>query len=51
LQARRPVCLDYRLITADGCTRTVHERASGIYSDNGDVLGVEGIIFVSHTPH
>ncbi|QEW08398.1 PAS domain-containing protein [Nitrincola iocasae] len=51
LQASRPVYLDYRLITAQGTIRTVHERASGIFSDNGDVLGVEGIIFVSPAPH
>lgn len=45
LQVRSPVCLDYRLMTSQGTIRRVHERASGIYSDNGDVLGVEGIIF------
>lgn len=50
LQVSRPACLDYRLISAQGTIRSVHERAIGIYSDNGDVLGVEGIIFVSPTP-
>lgn len=41
------ICLSYRLITASGQICQVHERGSGIYSDHGDVLGIEGVILAA----
>ncbi len=44
LRARRPFTVDYRLVGADGQAKAVHERGCGIYSDAGEVLGLEGVV-------
>lgn len=36
--------LHYRIRHADGPLRSVSEKGHGVYADNGDVLGVEGVI-------
>lgn len=36
--------LRYRIRHADGTLRTVSEKGHGVYADNGEVLGVEGVI-------
>jgi PAS domain S-box-containing protein len=37
--------LHYRIRHADGTLRPVSEKGHGVYAENGDVLGVEGVIF------
>lgn len=44
LRASRPFAFDYRLLCADGSEKQVSERGRGIYSDLGDLLGLEGIV-------
>lgn len=44
LSERRPFDFEYRLLCADGGVRPVRERGSGIYADNGEVLGLEGVV-------
>jgi len=44
LNQRLPFQVDYRLICANGQLKVVHERGSGIYANNGEVLGIEGMI-------
>jgi PAS domain S-box-containing protein len=36
--------LEYRLLCADGCEKSVQERGCGIYSDSGELLGLEGVV-------
>lgn len=44
LRAGRAFAFDYRLLCADGSEKQVSERGCGIYSDLGEVLGLEGIV-------
>lgn len=44
LEQRRPFAFDYRLLCADGSLKPVAERGCGIYSESGEVLGLEGVI-------
>lgn len=44
LRAGRPFAFDYRLLCADGSEKPVSERGCGIYSDLGEVLGLEGVV-------
>ena len=44
LGAGRAFAFDYRLLCADGTEKQVSERGCGIYSDLGEVLGLEGIV-------
>ncbi|HEY1026867.1 MAG TPA: PAS domain-containing protein [Pseudomonas sp.] len=44
LREARPFAFDYRLLCADGSEKRVSERGRGIYSDLGDLLGLEGIV-------
>ncbi|MFC3609490.1 PAS domain-containing protein [Stutzerimonas tarimensis] len=44
LSAMRPFGFDYRLVCADGSEKQVHERGCGIFADNGEVLGLEGVV-------
>lgn len=44
LRARRPFVLEYRLLCADGREKWVSERGCGVYSDLGEVLGLEGVV-------
>lgn len=44
LRAARPFAFDYRLLCADGREKWVSERGRGIYSDLGEVLGLEGVV-------
>lgn len=44
LRAVQPYAFDYRLLCADGREKWVSERGRGIYSDWGDVLGLEGVV-------
>ncbi|TBU92026.1 PAS domain-containing protein [Stutzerimonas kirkiae] len=44
LRGRRPFAFDYRLVCADGSEKQVSERGCGIYSDLGEVLGLEGVV-------
>ncbi len=41
---RRAFAFEYRLLCADGALKGVLERGRGIYSDNGGVLGLEGVV-------
>lgn len=47
LAARQPFELKYRICDASGKRRTVLEKGCGIYAANGQVLGVQGVIFNS----
>lgn len=44
LDERRPFAFDYRLLCADGSLKPVLERGCGIFSESGEVLGLEGVI-------
>lgn len=44
LSSMQPFSLLYRLIRSDGSERRVQERGCGIYADNGEVLGLEGVV-------
>ncbi|TBV02224.1 PAS domain-containing protein [Phytopseudomonas dryadis] len=44
LRGRQPFTFEYRLLCADGSEKAVLERGCGIYSDAGDVLGLEGVV-------
>ncbi|SFQ50303.1 PAS domain S-box-containing protein [Geopseudomonas sagittaria] len=44
LQEVRAFSFGYRLLCADGSERVVEERGCGIYADNGEVLGLEGVV-------
>jgi PAS domain S-box-containing protein len=44
LGERRAFVMRYRLVCADGSERPVLERGCGIYSDAGEVLGLEGVV-------
>lgn len=44
LRESRPFTFDYRLLCADGSEKWVSERGRGIYSDLGDLLGLEGVV-------
>lgn len=44
LDERRAFVMHYRLLCADGHERSVLERGCGIYSDAGDLLGLEGVV-------
>jgi PAS domain S-box-containing protein len=45
LARRVPFELNYRIRCADGAIKQVWEKGVGIYSDNREVLGIEGAIF------
>jgi len=42
---REPFILEYRVITASGEARWVHEQGRAIFGDDGDVLYLDGSIF------
>ncbi|SFP01490.1 PAS domain S-box-containing protein [Ectopseudomonas composti] len=44
LRESRPFAFDYRLLCADASEKQVSERGRGIYSDLGDLLGLEGVV-------
>jgi PAS domain S-box-containing protein len=44
VRSARPFSFDYRLLCADGSEKAVSERGRGIYSDLGDLLGLEGVV-------
>lgn len=44
VRVARPFAFDYRLLCADGSEKAVSERGRGIYSDLGDLLGLEGVV-------
>lgn len=44
LRERRAFHFHYRLLAADGTLTAVQERGCGIYSDAGEVLGLEGVV-------
>jgi PAS domain-containing protein len=44
LVERGPFAFKYRLLCADSRHKPVLERGSGIYSENGGVLGLEGVV-------
>lgn len=44
LQEVRSFSFGYRLLCADGSERAVEERGCGIYADNGEVIGLEGVV-------
>lgn len=45
LRLQVPYALCYRIRCADGCLKQVFEKGQGIYSDSGEVLGIEGAMF------
>jgi PAS domain S-box-containing protein len=45
LLQRRSFELDYRLFHIDGSMRYVTEKGCGVYTSNGSILAVEGVIF------
>ncbi len=44
VKARRPFTIDYRVVHADGATRWVYERGQGIFTDAGELAGLDGVI-------
>lgn len=44
LGAGQAFAFDYRLLCADGTQKQVIDRGCGIYSDLGEVLGLEGVV-------
>jgi two-component system, cell cycle sensor histidine kinase and response regulator CckA len=44
LKSNRPFTLTYRIRTADGREKWVWEQGSGIYSETGDLIALEGFI-------
>jgi len=50
LNERRAFAFDYRLLCADGGEKKVQEHGRGIYADNGEVLGLEGVVLASACP-
>ena len=42
---RHAYTIDYRIIAADGSIRNVYEKGQGIYSDNDQLLWLDGAIF------
>lgn len=42
---RHAYTIDYRIIAADGSMRNVYEKGQGIYSDNDQLLWLDGAIF------
>jgi PAS domain S-box-containing protein len=44
LEQRLPYRLSYRLISADKTPKQVEEQGCGIYSDNGEVIALEGLL-------
>ncbi|MWL91943.1 MULTISPECIES: PAS domain-containing protein [Cupriavidus] len=44
LQLRRPYTLAYRIRAANGGQRCIFERGQGVFSDSGEVLGIEGVM-------
>mgnify|MGYP003624207065 CR=1 FL=1 len=47
LTKKEPYELIYRILTANGAERWILEKGAGIYSDNGDLLFLEGFIMDS----
>lgn len=45
LRLQAPYALCYRIRCADGRIKQVFEKGQGIYSDSGEVLGIEGAMF------
>ncbi|HEY9619727.1 MAG TPA: PAS domain-containing protein [Crinalium sp.] len=45
LAERRPYMIEYRLITANGDIRWVYEQGQGVFSSEGSVLWLDGVIF------
>jgi PAS domain S-box-containing protein len=45
LERGEPYILEYRILHADGTTRWVMERGSGVFTEAGDLLGIDGAIF------
>jgi PAS domain S-box-containing protein len=45
LAARRPYIVEYRLKTATGDIRWVYEKGQGVFSPEGEVLWLDGVIF------
>lgn len=45
MRTHTPYALSYRIRRADGRVQLVFERGQGIYSDSGEVLGIEGVMF------
>jgi PAS domain S-box-containing protein len=43
--AREPFRTEYRIVNADGATVWLQERGSGVYSDGGELLYLDGFIF------
>jgi PAS domain S-box-containing protein len=50
LRDARPFAFDYCLLCADGSEKQVTERGRGIYSDQGGVLGLEGVVIDRSEP-
>lgn len=44
LDSGRPFLLKYRIVTASGEVRWVSERGRGVYSDDGELLALDGFI-------
>ena len=44
LRTRQRFTIEYRLVGADAHPKAVQERGCGIYSDAGEVLGLEGVV-------
>ncbi len=45
LAERQPYLLEYRIVRSDGSIRWVYEKGQGIFSDNGDLLWLDGAVF------
>ena len=45
ISKRAPFIIDYRIVRSDGSVRWVYEKGQPIFSDDGNVLWLDGVIF------
>lgn len=50
LLKREPYSLTYQIRCADGTLKWVREEGTGIFTDGGEVLGIEGAVLEVHLP-
>lgn len=48
INAQTPYMVDYRIKHRDGSVRQVYERGIGVYTDDGTLLWLDGVIFDQH---
>lgn len=45
ITTQQPCTLEYRILHADGSTRWVSQKGQGFWSEDGTLLGIDGILF------